>query len=69
MAEYESKLKDAQAVQGGLLEELRGNPPDMVAPHRQAAADIQTELALLYSKQQKPKQVLNPCMDIHTLTH
>lgn len=57
MAEYEGKLKEAQAVQVGVLEGVRGHPPDLVAPHRQAAADIQTELALLYSRQQKPKQV------------
>lgn len=59
LAEYEQKLIEAQAVQAGVLEGVRGSPPDLVAPHRQAAADIQTELALLYSKQQKPKQV--PC--------
>ena len=58
LAEYEAKLTDAEGVQASVLEGVRGTHPDVVASHRQTAADIQTELAVLYSQQHKPKQVL-----------
>ena len=80
MTEYEVRLKEAQAVQAGVLEGVRGSSPDVVAPHGQAAADIQTELAVLYCKQQKLKEVLlaacrslwstmHSCITCRTTTH
>jgi len=56
-AEYESCLKQAQVIQEGVLEGVRGDHPDLIAAHKQAAAELQMELAHLYSSQQKTDQV------------
>lgn len=65
-AEYESCLKQAQVIQEGVLEGVRGDHPDLIAAHKQAAAELQMELAHLYSSQQKTDQVitalLQPCL-------
>ena len=66
MAEYESCLKQAQVIQEGVLEGVRGDHPDLIAAHKQAAAELQMELAHLYSSQQKTDQVgtalSQPCL-------
>ena len=66
MAEYESCLKQAQVIQEGVLEGVRGDHPDLIATHKQAAAELQMELAHLYSSQQKTDQVgtavSQPCL-------
>ncbi len=56
-AEYKSCLKQAQVIQEGVLEGVRGDHPDLIAAHKQAAAELQMELAHLYSSQQKTDQV------------
>lgn len=56
MAEYEACLKQAHSVQEGVVEGLRGDHPDIVAAHKQAAAEMQIELAHLYASQQKPNE-------------
>lgn len=48
-------------IQGQLLEAVRGDNPEMVAAHKQAAAAIQTELAGLYATQHKLDQVTSLC--------
>ncbi|KAA6420554.1 MAG: tetratricopeptide repeat 21B [Trebouxia sp. A1-2] len=55
-AEYETCLKQAQGIQGGVLESVRGDHPELVAAHKQAAAELQMELAHLYSSQHKTDQ-------------
>ncbi|DBB04932.1 TPA: hypothetical protein ACH3X3_010212 [Trebouxia sp. C0006] len=57
-AEYESCLKQAQVIQEGVLEGVRGDHPDLIAAHKQAAAELQMELAHLYSSQQKTDQAV-----------
>ena len=56
MAEYEACLKQAHRIQEGVLEGVRGDHPDLVAAHKQAAAEMQIELAHLYASQQKPNE-------------
>ena len=67
MVEYEGSLKQAQGIQEGVLEGMRGDHPDLVAAHKQAAAEVQLELAHLYASQQKPDQVplqLSVCLSV-----
>ncbi len=62
MEEYEGSLKQAQVVQEGVLEGVRGDHPDLIAAHKQTAAEMQMELAHLYASQQKPGQVTIECL-------
>lgn len=61
LGEYEEGLQQAMLIQGQLLEAVRGDNPEMVAAHKQAAAAIQTELAGLYATQHKLDQVTSLC--------
>lgn len=53
LKEYEEGLQQAMAVQSRVVEAVRGDHPDLVAAHKQAAAEMQTELAGLYASQHK----------------
>lgn len=64
LGEYEEGLKQALLVQRQLLDGVRGDHPDLVAAHRQAAADMQSELASLYATQHKLDQVRPPCPSV-----
>lgn len=44
-------------VQSQVLEGVRGDHPDLIAAHKQAAVEMQTELASLYASQHKSDQV------------
>lgn len=60
LGEYEEGLNEAMLVQRQLLDVVRGDHPELVAAHRQAAADMQSELASLYASQHKLDQVRPP---------
>ena len=62
LGEYEEGLQQAMLVQRQVLEAVRGDYPELVAAHKQAAADIQTELAGLYASQHKLDQVIPACL-------
>ena len=53
LKEYEEGLQQAMALQRQVVEAVRGDHPDLVAAHKQAAAEMQTELASLYASQHK----------------
>lgn len=64
LGEYEEGLQQAMLVQRQVMEAVRGDHPELVAAHKQAAADIQTELAGLYASQHKLDQVRAPCLSL-----
>ena len=64
LGEYEEGLQQAIVVQSQVLEGVRGDHPDLVAAHKQAAADMQTELASLYASQHKSVQVRAHCLSV-----
>ena len=64
LEECEEGLQQAMLVQRQVLEAVRGDNPELVAAHKQAAADIQTELAGLYATQHKLDQVIPPCLSV-----
>ena len=65
MEEYEKGLQQAILLQRQVLEGVRGDHADLVAVHKQAAAEMQSELASLYVSQHKPDQVcLSVCFSV-----
>lgn len=53
LKDYEEGLQQAMALQSQVVEAVRGDHPDLVAAHKQAAAEMQAELAGLYASQHK----------------
>ena len=60
LKEYEEGLQQAMALQRQVVEAVRGDHPDLVAAHKQVAAEMQTELASLYASQHK-MDLVSPC--------
>ena len=57
MAEYERGLQQALLLQRQVLEAVQGDHSDLVAAHKQAAAEMEAELASLYASQHQYQQV------------